>query len=211
MTVPAHVKVTYSGVIGPILTPLEQWSFSINFDTGTLVAGLAEACKTAFVNNVGARLATDVSLTRTRVALMSDGTHVNQTAEGAYEQQDSIVTFTGGGVPKKMPLQSALVATLLTGRAGPTGKGRIFLPWPDLDLVVTDRLLHPLDSQEIATKVKTMLTSLNALTGLGTAVVASSKGYLSPITGVKVGRRPDVLRSRARSQREVPGAVVTLA
>jgi hypothetical protein len=100
-----------------------------------------------------------------------------------------------------MPRATAVCATLLTARAGATGKGRIFLPTTILTLTESGRL-QSTSAVTFANGVKGFINALNALAGVDVGVV-SSKGYISPVTAVKVGRTPDTLRSRRRSQGEV--------
>ncbi len=54
---------------------------------------------------------------------------VNKNADDAYKQGDSVADAAGGTSGSVvMPLQTALVVSLTTNRAGPTGKDRFYLP-----------------------------------------------------------------------------------
>jgi hypothetical protein len=125
---------------------------------------------------------------------------VSRTNAGAYDQADFAGEAAGtlvGGV--KYPLQTAMVASLLTGRAGATGKGRIYLPAPSTALDSTFRYPEQ-TATDVATGVKGMVQAMNVALNtavIGAAVqVASSKGYLSKVTSVRAGRVPDTQRSR---------------
>jgi hypothetical protein len=61
---------------------------------------------------------------------------------------------------------------------------------------LVDRRLSEEDALDIATRCAALINSLNGSIGFGGVVVASSKGYLSGVTGVKVGRAVDTIRSR---------------
>ena len=206
---PAHSRLTFSGTIGPGGTVLETWSTSINFTPDALIAdwsdpqmdGLAGAMRTAWNAGINGVLANDCFTTEFRWALVGANQKVRTRPDGSYRQGISIVPSSGNGAVTSMPLQTACVASLVTARNGPTGKGRMFLPAPYFVPTVADKRWTPANVTSIADAVVATIAALN-LIGAGKACVASSKGYTSEVTGVRVGRVPDAMRSRRRSQPE---------
>lgn len=104
------------------------------------------------------------------------------------------------------PNQNAIVVTLLTGTAGRSGKGRVYLPLLG-NIIAADG--HHGAAASIATAFSTFLKDLNtgwaALPGSENerAVVGSrTAGFLSVITGVKVGNVVDTQRRRRSSVAE---------
>jgi hypothetical protein len=205
MVVPAHNLITYSGVFGTSASPIEEWSFSvktspINFGTPAARFDYATRRKSELLASLlWGSFQTSVRLTRVRVAEVDLGL-VGKDAGGAYKQGDSVADAAGGtsgGVV--MPLQTALVVSLTTNRAGPTGKGRFYLPWPGLGLEA-DYRIDQAKAQAKTDQVKALLDLINAdpavVGDFGRVIVASSKGYTSAVTGIRVGRAPDTMRSR---------------
>lgn len=214
MPTPAHTRITWSGTIGPEAAPLEIWSFSLNHDLVLFpaddYAAAAALMRTAWVNKIAGQQHSNVALTRVRVANIDADGHVVVDSEGAYQQGDSLGRnageITGSGF---YPLQVALCVSLMTGRAGPTGKGRFYLPGLPKPLVEATFAYNPTDIAVVATKAKEFIALVNSgvTTDSGGVVVASSKGYLSPVTGVRVGTVPDTMRSRRGALPEVYSTV----
>jgi hypothetical protein len=204
MAKPAHTRVTLSGIFGPLGTPYEVWNCNLSAppnlgaaNDGSNFGPMATSIATAWTTHIRPVMATDLYLTRVRVAAVTDQGLVQKTAVGGYVQSDwtgssqgQVAVATG----MRKPLQSALVASLHTARAGATGKGRIFWPSP-LYNIGTDFRITAADAAAFNTVVRAFLNAVK--TALGTdLVVASSKGYLSPVTGVSVGQVIDTQRSR---------------
>jgi hypothetical protein len=132
----------------------------------------------------------------------ADGKYPAQ-ASGAFEglgRWSGTLSGTMVGTVTRAP-QDALVVTLLTARTGATGKGRVFLPAPAVALDSTFR--YPLATvTSVADAVRNWITDFQGYAGAGPVVVASSKGYLSPVTGLRVGRVSDTHRSRRTNMLE---------
>ncbi len=203
--VPAHNRFTFSGIFGTVIAPVEIWSCSIKTrpeSFGTLANRQArvDAARTVWMNTLQGVLPPTAITTRVRLSEHLTGGLVAQDGEGTYKQADSVGDGPGGGSGgPTMPLQTALVVSLVTGRAGPTGKGRFFLPWPSKGLDPTF-VLSETDRDLLQSVAASFVRGIGSLASPATAgddvVVASSKGYLSPVTGVRVGRVPDTMRSR---------------
>lgn len=113
------------------------------------------------------------------------------------------------------PPQAALAISLVTARRGASGKGRFYLPMPRAILAPDTLLMSPDNANDIRSVCKTFLDDLNNQSGADVldleVVVASSKGYNSKVTGVRVGRAIDTVRSRRRNLPENYSAVAALA
>jgi hypothetical protein len=114
----------------------------------------------------------------------------------------------------KPPAQTSLAVSLNTARRGATGRGRFYLPLPG-GAVGDDGLYTDVYRDNVAASVKQWLDDLNNepnvdVLGLR-VIVASSKGYNTDVTGVRVGRVPDTMRSRRRSLNETYELPLALA
>lgn len=200
---PAHCRVVFEGVTGSVTGPLEHWSFGINFPHDVLPAdgtqlvddGVAAALKEVYSTNIAPIMMTDRILTLVKVSRVGADGHVEKRADGSYIQGEWQGTSYGAGTTVGLPLQTALVVSLETARAGATGRGRFFLPFPAKAIDQWNKRLSPEDAADVAARAKAFLNGLAQVTTYG-PVVASSKGYLTPVTGVRVGRVPDTMRSR---------------
>jgi hypothetical protein len=153
----------------------------------------------AFVTRAASLIPGAVSLTRVKVASIGP---LGLYTRDSWESTSPAVAGTNasGGL---MPAQTAMVASLMTSRRGPTGRGRMYLPCRSLN-IGSDSRIAAADALGLAGSVATLLNALNNEPGLDPAadqqvVVASSKGFNTLVTGVRVGRVPDTVRSR-RSQ-----------
>lgn len=190
---PAHRRLTISGVFGTAAAPYERWSFRLNFGVGE-AGDLVPLADTAVANltTLLAGIKTDARVTEVKAASID--------ANGLYDADpeirvlDSPGTGTGG---QPLP-QVALAVSLTTDRRGPTGRGRIYYPMPAAD-VGAGGTFSAMYADTTAQRVASFLSALNQPAGFGNAVVASSKGYLTPVTGVRCGRVPDTMRSRRTS------------
>lgn len=132
-------------------------------------------------------------------------------ADGKYTTDPVIVdvTDTPGAIDyaaspdvlKVIP-QAACAVSLGTARRGATGRGRFFLPMPVVSLG-DNLLMDEAQRDGIQASAATLVEALGDQPGIDVfglaVVVSSSKGYNSPVTGVRVGRVVDTVRSRRRS------------
>lgn len=203
MAKPAHVKATFSGNVGGTAGRIEDWSFSLNFpddivseaSTQAGIAGQAADLAAAWHNALEYSMPSDVVLTKVRIAHIGADGKVTLRADGSYLQADWDGAFAGNQAQQPMPLQTALCVSLISARSGPTGKGRIFLPWPALSLDADDKRIPVAQLTPFLGYVRTFLSNVAGIMTEDPRVV-SSKGYASPVTTVKIGRVADTMRSR---------------
>ena len=211
MAAPAHTRITFSGVFGSTTQPIEIWAFNLSARPvlGTQPPGNAQMAAdvaAAYTTHLKPLYDTDVTLTRVRIASLGPEGLVSKDGNGAYNQVDHNTAVSGANgavAANRKPLQTALVVSLTTGRAGPTGKGRFFLPWPSPQLLDTE---YRISATQAATNAASAKAFLNAVsTAVGAPLVVASGGSVKPgglgpaltnVTGVRVGRVPDTMRSR---------------
>jgi hypothetical protein len=141
---------------------------------------------------------------------------------GAYASDPYIVNVVdapgGGGNNQVSEPQRALAVSLLTDRRGPTGKGRFYLPMVNHSIDGNSLLANLAEITATQAALVDLVNNVNNLSGLDQAlnnpdvavVVASSKGYNTEVTKVRVGRVIDTIRSRRTSVLEnylAPSAV----
>lgn len=203
MPKPAHTRVTFSGIVGEGAAILEEWSFNLNFPAGMLseadlpgtAENLADLLASKYNQTVQDIMPLDVSLTKVRVAAVDALGHVETRDDGSYLQGDWTGDLPGAMAKQPVPLQTALCVSLSTARPGPTGKGRFFLPWPALSLDADDKRIPIVQAQSALDQAVQLVRGAGDILGED-PVVVSSKGYVSTVTGLKVGRVPDTMRSR---------------
>ncbi len=194
---------------------MEEWSFGLRtipdapLDKAEL-QGIAESARGGFGSSgLLGLMPANVVIQKVRAAWVKADGRVLQAGDGSYFQHDAPYggnDGVGGSGTHNMPTQVALVASLMTSRAGPTGKGRIFLPWPAIT-PGTDFIITSAQAQTVANAVRTLVDGISTFDNV--VSVVSEKGYASPVTGVRVGRVPDTMRSR-RHRRSEGYAIATL-
>lgn len=209
MAKPSHYLITFSGIHGSVNAPAEEWAFTIK--SGGLaipetVAGLqqpADELSLLYATQLAGLFRTDQTLTRVRIAAFDGNTQ--RTAldgNGAYMQADADTPRPGIVVPStsnRMPIQTSLCVSLDTARAGARGRGRFFLPWPAVG-IEADFRISTVSRDLVADAVQAFLDGINNIglpgeSNLQVSVV-SSFGHITPVTGCRVGRVPDTMRSR---------------
>lgn len=208
---PAHQMVTYSGVLGPSATPVEQWQFSLRLQDGAFNSAALSVAAAAAMQPWNTSLApifsTNVHLTRVRIADIGTDGRVAKTADAGYSQGDWTGLRSGTVASTTvLPPQCSVVVSLQSAAAGAVGKGRIFLPQTSHRPGVSDLLLSTTDQQAILTASKAFLDGVIAATTTtpkSRIVVASAgssvtgqAGALYPVVSVRVGRAIDTHRSR---------------
>lgn len=191
-----YTQVTVSGVFGSAAAPIEIWSWSLKFEGAETINDEAASAFTVhdrYVTHLAPLFPAEIVTTRVRVSQHEAGGLVRKNSDGAYIQGDDVRVAAGtGGAANKLPLQTAVCVSLLTARAGATGKGRFFLPYT-VHGINADYRLAAASTDAIATAVKGFI---NSITTLGRPVVVSSKGYRTPVVKIGVGRTLDTMRSR---------------
>lgn len=209
MPKPAHMRATFSGTIG---NGLEEFAVNVNFTpavpgTDAELDEEAGVARTAFLTHLAPLYTNRLILTEARIASVDGTGHYLTRDDGSYQVGINSTPQGGSGVTATngiQALQVALCVTLLTARPGPTGKGRIFLPWPDTIGLGTDFRITEAQATTVATASKAFLNALKNVSESYKPAVVSSKGYASLITGVRVGRVPDTMRSRRGDLLEQP-------
>jgi hypothetical protein len=201
VAVPGHIRLTFSGVFGSAAAPLEIWSWGLSsaVPAGSLdqaaLDNHAAAMHATYVTNIKQIMPARVVLTQCLYALVNDDGHIARNADGSFRQSKNQTVEAGGqGSVPVLPLQTALVASYGSARPGASGRGRSFLPFQDGSALEADFRVSDTVAQGFATRVGHVIYEINALGA--PVVVASSKGYLSPVTTVRVGKVPDTMRSR---------------
>lgn len=195
MPTPAHTRVTFSGTLGAPSSPVEKWSFGLNFRPPAAAPGaprntVATNCATAYTEHLLAITPPFATLTEVKVAaIQADGTYADDPGilEGSYQG-------TSGGIV--YPYDMALVVSLVTATRGAKGRGRYYPPAPGYPLNNTDGKISATSRDTFATAHLAFLQALQEVPGLGSLVVASTSGILSDVTDIRVGRVMDVVRSR---------------
>lgn len=124
---------------------------------------------------------------------------------GSVTAFKDLAPVAAGSSSGTYPAQVALVATLETGLTrGLAHRGRIFLPSPKFPVDADGRITQA-NADACATSVASLISSINAVTGYGSTIVASKGGINQAagdqrsVTGVTVGRVLDTMRSRRTS------------
>ena len=200
---PAHRRLTLSGIFGEVAAPFERWSMRWNLGVSESPGELGFIADAAVANlaYIGEGSKSAVKITEVKVAAIG--------ANGLYTADPVIraVYLAGSGTGGQVIPQLALAVSFGTQRRGPTGKGRVYQPIPGAD-VQADGVYSNAYVAECATRHAGFVNQLNAAAGFGVVVIASSKGYLTPVQTVKVGRVPDTIRSRRRQMTENYSATV---
>lgn len=217
MTTPApstfarHIRVTALGTLG---TGADRFSYGFNLNA---VAGTSEldpgVCATiaGYIKVMHVANLTQIA----PAAVLREVKFATVGPDGQYVAE-AVVISTGAGAgngsdPSGFILpQSALAVSLTTARPGASGRGRFYLPMPTLSAAPSIGFqTNATDTANVLTNVQTMLQAVNDTPGFeaahGTAaqvVVASTKGFNTPVTGVRIGRVIDTIRSRRNALSE---------
>ncbi len=202
-----HTRVTFGGTFGAVSTAVEQWSFRFNLNgvaTPDTPGALANVLKDAWQTHLAARCRSRVRLTQVKVA--------NINAEGKYAGATPPGIWTGdiaatGADNTLVPNQVALAISLTTGLRGPSSRGRFYLPLPVYS-ADTDGRLDAASVNTMRTAAVAFLDAVNLAASNATPLSSRKVGILSrngtnpQVTGVRVGKVPDTMRSRRRSMLE---------
>lgn len=216
-----HIRVTAIGRLGTPEADRFSYGFCIAPDNGFIALGdwhgitalqATDLCDS--VRDFHARAATTID--SSAVLEMVKMAHIG--ADGKYDDDPIHRDYStpGGTGPNVMVLpQTALAISLGTARRGPSGKGRFYIPMPGdaVDAGGGFKMSTALQDQ-IRGSAQTMLTDVNNWPGADVVsaawkiVVASTKGYNTKVTGVRVGAIIDTMRSRRNKLDESYNAYV---
>lgn len=212
MPTPAHNRFTFSGVFGQLAAPQEIWTVRLITNASppaddAAAKVLAGRARAAFGQHVMPLLSAQTPLTRTRWSAHAAGGGTLLRADGSFMQGDDTTVVPGGvAVGTILPIQTALAVSLMTPRAGATGRGRIFLPFIHRPVQAGAFTLQDVHTQSVADGVRALIVAINGFGAGGDfgpfVTVASSKGYETRVTGVRVGNVLDTMRSRRNGLRE---------
>lgn len=178
------------GSTGPVTVPL-------TLNVPAYFADLAADVR-AFHGSLGANISNQAVLELVKFALIG--------SDGKYTADPRIVDLVdqAGSVSSVLPApQTALAISLTTGRRGPTGKGRFYLPMPGVGVEAGPLTIPAVSRNQIQAAAAGFLNALNNRPGIDgidvEVIVASTKGTNTKVTGVRVGRVLDTIRSRRTS------------
>jgi hypothetical protein len=191
----------------------ERFSWSLNLERNNWPNNFTDA-PDSIILNLLTDLAADVrefhgdSATRINpAAVLEEVKFAAIGADGKYVEDPIIINVQdiAGGDPNGsahayVTPQTALAISLVTDRRGPTGKGRFYLPMPVIPLGADFK--GQMDIMNlISNRVQVFLQNVNNAPNVDDAgsfrvVVASTKGYNTLVTGSRVGRVVDTIRSR---------------
>jgi hypothetical protein len=146
-------------------------------------------------------LQSNAIFTRLVISAIDSLGNVRKNPDGSYMQRVSTVTppTAGNGTSTQRPFQVASVVTLMTPRAGAAGRGRFYLPLP-VDAIDANGQVSSVVTQNRANAAAQLMVNVNFSLSTGTyqgvVVVASSGGFNSTVTAVKVGSVLDTQRRR---------------
>lgn len=198
-----HVRVTAIGTLG-LPTPVEDFNFGFalgNPDGSSRIDDSHFDDVAASIDALFQRAATKIW----SGAVLTEVKFARIGADGLYVADPYIVTTaTPGSEQSLVPaggFQLSLACSLTTATRGAKGRGRFYLPQPYI-ATQGDGLILDVDRDGVANSVAQMITDINDQVGVDstddTVIVASSAGVNSRVTGVRVGRVLDTIRSRRR-------------
>ena len=204
-----HIRLS---AIGRLSDSGERFQYGVNLgSTGPVTVPLTlglpayyndlAADVRAFHGSLGANISNQAVLELVKFALIG--------SNGKYTADPRIVDVAdqAGSVSSVLPPpQTALAVSLTSGRRGPGGKGRFYLPMPGVGVVAGPLTIDTVSRNQIQAAAATFLTALNNRPGIDgvdvEVIIASTKGYNTKVTGVRVGRVLDTIRSRRTSLSE---------
>lgn len=197
-TTPSHYRLTIDGTFGAVTSPYEIWNVTMalpdNMPTTDLVAKIGAAVDEWHLQ-YKTFLGTDVWVAGATLAAIAEGGLYAKDASGGYLFNETVGrALQGTGTAVGGPPQVALAVSLQTDAVGPSGKGRFYLPGPSF-VMGTGRRLTAADSQAVANSSASVIRNISTTFGAPVSV-ASTLGYVRPVTSVRVGRALDTIRSR---------------
>lgn len=223
----SHYRLTLSGTLGAGTPAAEGFAFGISLAKGTAEGGAGSGTAEGAAqpdNDQFANLVSDCQAFFSR-----PGTYISNAAvlkqvklawigpDGKYTRDPMIADVSTPGAQSGAvthPPQVALAVSLTSGRRGPSGKGRFYLPMPAVAVDPGTLEIGVSERDAVLASVATFLNDLGNepnvdVLDLGPCI-ASTKGFNTPVTGVRVGRALDTIRSRRRSLKENYSAIAAV-
>jgi hypothetical protein len=168
---------------------------------------LAQAMVPPWASRMPSIVSSRVALTEVKASFVGDDGLVFRDADGGFVQGVAPANTRGTQTPV-YPSQVSLAVTLDTAFKGAVGRGRYYVPGIGQQ-VLTKGVLTDAASAGIAGQMANFVRDVNAAAvaeGVGPVVIASGGSVvksqapaLRPVTGIRVGSRLDVIRSRANA------------
>lgn len=211
------MRLSLLGTLGTGAPAPERFSISLNMVgrasvlvalTQAMVDDIATDCKAYWIRpftNINQQAVLD----SIKVAFI--GANGKYTADPLISSFAPVAGATGGA---PYPFQIAQAVSLTSERRGPSGKGRYYVPLPTWT-VRPNGLIEPVDAQAAAGSAQQFLNDINNAPGVDRpgvrVVIASTKGFNTVVTGVRVGRALDTIRSRRAQLGEGYGATLPVS
>lgn len=204
-----HVKVQWGGSIYDATvggSPIEVWSCTLSLEEAT--GGEVSGKEAAVADRIAAYHGSIDTGVNARCAL--EYVKVNRVGpNGRYvsEFTTSLMRDVRGGLGSLLPIQTALRVTLDNASRNPRARGGWYVPCYSRG-PATDYRIPIGNAAESLASAATLVNGLNALAGLRVCVASGIAASNTAVTRIRVGRRTDVMRSRANNLREEYQAVV---
>lgn len=198
---PRYLRLTLSGTLA---AGAEAWSTSVCYQdpnqiapsTGAEIQAWATACAAAVPTAVTSQLS---NLLSTQGKITQVKTYEYEAVgQPADRSGAASVNFSGGATPA-MPLQTAMVLSLRTGRAGRSYRGRLYWPAQGASVMSGGRFSSSDHTGAVADVVLMLQAFADAWPATGAIVpviVSASQNAVTPVTSVQVGDVPDTQRRR---------------
>jgi hypothetical protein len=188
-----HTRIVWRGVFGTVAQPLEEWSFRVNAQPWLSTTAGGTAMAQAWATHLAPRIRDNVRLTDVRIY------DVNELGEsGPPRTQWKGDTVATGGTTGHLPPQCALAVSLNGVSRFSNERGRFYLPSPAVT-AGTAGDIGAGTATDISNSAASFLSAVNTAMGGPKCAVASTKGTLTIVTSVRVGRVIDTIRSRRAS------------
>lgn len=180
------------------------------FDTSFWVAGAGVPTSNADANTYASQVSAQLggpTLTELCTLLYTDSgydevrvySYPTGGPSASYIGTAAIGSGTGTGT-SAMPLQQCMVATLRTGLAGRSHRGRMYLPASGRGLD-TGHVFNSTVTSAVCTALADFLSAVNGLGSTNNvAVVSQTLTQATTVVEVTVDQRPDIQRRRANRQ-----------
>lgn len=214
-----HLRLTMSGQIRDAnnAAEIERFAIRLNMTAPSTGDFLSQAAVDDVAADASAFWANGITYISHR-CILDEVKLASIGADGKYTADPAIATVnTPGGhaAELRFPPQVSLAVSFDTDRRGSTGRGRFFLPGVNIPLDATYGT-SAVNADGVRDSVVAFVNALNNwpnvdAVGAPEVCVASSKGYNSVVTGVRVGRVYDTMRSRRQALVERYSATAAIA
>ncbi len=217
MPAPAHISARWTGVFGSGGTTSDIWSMGVSLSLGegpffgVELIPFLQVMEDSWRSRISQHVATFAALTRVKASFVGPDGLVLREGSGAYIQAEKPVSVGGQNASTAASgiNQVSLAVSLQSASPGATGRGRFYMPAPGIGPDVGTGLLPEANAQGIASSMAGFVEDMNAggfSSPVGDVVIASGGSTvrniapaLRRVTLVRVGRRLDVVRSRANA------------